>query len=207
MKQILKAIIFGGVVATEIQLQITPAGTRCFGEELQSHDLMVVKAESLIGPTMPFNVVVKTGGRSGSDSTDAKIVLFKDDLKTTFSHAFTSTTAGAHWVCITNMDGYKEMELQLSIKSGVQAKDYSQIAKKDHLEPAQLTMRKIEDILQEYRSNLFYQRRREERMRETIDSTADRALVFCILNVALITGVGIAQAYFFRRFFRSKKII
>ena len=197
--------IAGLVRATEVQFPIAASGTRCFGEELQAHDLMVVKAESVVDKTMKFSVVVKAA-LHGPDSTPSQ-TIHREEGRVAFSHAFTSTTPGAHWVCITNEDGWKEMNVQLSIKSGVQAKDYSQIAKKDHLEPAQLSIRMIQDTLHEYRSNLFYQRRREERMRETIDSTASRALTFCILNVLLIAGVGLCQAYFFRRFFRSKKII
>jgi hypothetical protein len=95
----------------------------------------------------------------------------------------------------------------MTMKSGVAAKDYSKIAKKEHLEPAQIAMRRIDDLLTEYRGNLFYQRRREERMRETVDSTSDRALAFCLFNGALIIAVGFVQAYYFRKFFRSKKII
>lgn len=191
--------------ATEVQFTITTAGTRCFGEELQAHELMVVKVDS-IDKQSPFNVVIKTAIKGGAPDVPGQ-VHYKEENRVNFSHAFTSTTAGAHWVCVTNLDQYRDLEAQISLKSGVQAKDYSQIAKKDHLEPAQLSMRIIEDLLQEYRSNLFYQRRREERMRETIDSTANRALTFCIVNVLLIVGVGAFQAYFFRRFFRSKKII
>jgi hypothetical protein len=197
----------GVVSGTEIQLKIPIAGTRCLGEELQAHDLLVVKAEAVIDKEQQFTLVIKTATQGGSAYGAGGNVVFKEEKKSAVSHAFTSTTAGPHWVCITNTDGYKELDVMLSMRSGVQAKDYSQIAKKDHLEPTQVSLRRIEDLLKEYRSNLFYQRRRDERMRETIDSTADRALVFCILNVCLIVGVGIAQAFFFRRFFRSKKII
>lgn len=197
--------------ATEIQLAIAAAGTRCFGEELGAHDLLVVKASSVAPDnSMVFNLVIKTalsaGGNSAAVSSTGTVV-YKEEKKSQVSHAFTSTVSGPHWVCITNMDSYRELTVQLSMKSGVAAKDYSQIAKKDHLEPAQVAMRRIEDLLQEYRSNLFYQRRREERMRETIDATASRALTFCIVNALIIAGMGLFQAFFFRRFFRSKKII
>ena len=197
--------------ATEIQLTIAAAGTRCFGEELGMHDLLVVKASSIKDPSMLFSMIIKTSIKDGAGNTAAYsgtgTVVYREERKSQVSHAFTSTHSGAHWVCITNLDSYRDLIVQLSMKSGVAAKDYSQIAKKDHLEPTQITMRRIEDLLHEYRSNLFYQRRREERMRETIDATADRALLFCIVNACIITGIGLFQAYFFRRFFKSKKII
>ena len=195
------------VSGTEIQLKLPAAGTRCLGEELQAHDLLVVKADTVTEKEQTFTLVIKTNGKDNTVSGAGGNVMYKEEKKTTVSHAFTTTMSGAHWVCVTNTDSYKDLDVMLSMKSGVAAKDYSKVAQKDHLEPAQLATRRIQDLLMEYRSNLFYQRRREETMREVIDSTADRALAFCIFNVVLIVLMGFLQAYFFRRFFRSKKII
>jgi hypothetical protein len=209
-------IFVGVAVATEIQVGLPAAGTRCFGEELQAHDLLVVKADTVRNTDIPadqqpvFNMVIKTSVKQGAGNNQASSsgsVVYKEEKQTSVSHAFTSTIPGPHWVCLTNLDTYKEMNVMLSMKSGVQAKDYGQIAKRDHLEPAQVAVKRMEDLLNQYKSNLFYQRKREESMRETVDNTADRALMFCVLNVALIVSVGLVQSYYFRRFFRSKKII
>jgi hypothetical protein len=204
---LLLAVAAAIVDGTEIQLKIPIAGTRCLGEELQAHDLLVVKADSVVNKDQLFTLVIKTTTQGGSAYGAGGTVVYKEEKKSSVAHAFTSSTAGPHWVCVTNTDSYKDLDIMVSIRSGVQAKDYTKIAQKEHLEPAELSIRKIDDLLREYRVNLMYQRRRDERMRETIDSTADRALAFCILNVCLIVAMGVAQAYFFRRFFRSKKII
>ena len=117
---------------------------------------------------------------------------------------------------------------------GPEAKDYSQIAKKEHLEDSKVTLRKVADSLNNYHSNVLYIRAREERMRKTNDSTASRAsqlqfcgwfwaqvIFFCLFNVVLMLlgdlrgdvfmacriGVGGWQMLYFKRFFRSKKII
>ena len=200
----------GLVSATEFQVKIPPAGTRCFGEELQAHDLLVVRAESAIIKDMNFTLVIKNSLKEAASHyaiTSGGHEVYKEEKKSSVSHAFTATLAGPHWVCVSNLDSYKELDVMMTMKSGVAAKDYSKIAKKEHLEPAQIAMRRIDDLLTEYRGNLFYQRRREERMRETVDSTSDRALAFCLFNGVLIIAVGFVQAYFFRKFFRSKKII
>lgn len=198
------------VSATDFQVKIPTAGTRCFGEELQAHDLLVVRAESVINKDMNFTMIIKNSLKEGSSQYDVSgggREVYREEKKNSVSHAFTATLAGPHWVCISNLDSYKDLDILVTMKSGVAAKDYSKIAKKEHLEPAQIAMRRIDDMLNEYRGNLFYQRRREERMRETVDSTADRALAFCLFNGTLIVVVGLLQAYYFRRFFRSKKII
>ena len=198
------------VSATDFQVKIPTAGTRCFGEELQAHDLLVVRAESVINKDINFTMIIKNSVNEGSHKYDVSgggREVYREEKKNSVSHAFTATLAGPHWVCISNLDASKDLDILVTMKSGVAAKDYSKIAKKEHLEPSQVAMRRIDDMLNEYRGNLFYQRRREERMRETVDSTADRALAFCLFNGALIVVVGLLQAYYFRRFFRSKKII
>lgn len=204
-------VLLGSLVqqsaGTEIQLKIPIAGTRCLGEELQANDLLVVKADSVTNKDHTFTLVIKTTNQGGSAYGTGGNVVYKEEKKSSYQHAFTSAAAGSHWVCVTNTDAQRDLDVLLSIRSGVQAKDYTKIAQKEHLEPAQVSIRKINDLLREYRVNLMYQRRRDERMRETIDSTADGAFAFCVINVALIVAMGLVQAYFFRRFFRSKKII
>lgn len=201
---------FAVISATEFQIKVPTAATRCFGEELQAHDLLVVRAESVINTEMNFTLVIKNAVKEGASQyavSSGGQDVYREERKSSVSHAFTATSSGPHWVCITNIDSYKDLDVMMTMKSGVAAKDYSKIAKKEHLEPAQIAMRRIDDLLSEYRGNLFYQRRREERMRQTVDNTADRAFAFCIFNAVLIIGVGLVQAYYFRRFFRSKKII
>jgi hypothetical protein len=211
VKMKLIVILITACLGTEVQFPIAAAGTRCFGEELSAHDLLVVKASTVREEGMVFNLVIKTALKENEGSAaavaSAGTVVYKEEKKSQVSHAFTSTTSGPHWVCLTNVDSYRELTVKLSMKSGVAAKDYSQIAKKDHLEPTQVAMRRIEDLIHEYKSNLFYQRRRDERMRETIDSTADRALIFCVVNSVIIAAMGTLQTILLRRFFKSKKII
>jgi len=212
-KTFLSSLMILMASGSEIQFPISAAGTRCFGEELGAHDLLVVKVSGVREPDMLFNLVIKTtslkenAGASAASVSSTGTVVYKEERRNKVSHAFTSTTAGPHWVCLTNLDTYRELIVKMSMKSGVAAKDYSQIAKKDHLEPTQVAMKRIDDLLKEYRSNLLYQKRRDERMRETIDDTAHRALMFCLMNSVIIVAMGAVQTILLRKFFRSKKII
>ncbi len=55
----------------------------------------------------------------------------------------------------------------LDIRTGVDAKDYSEIATKENLSKMELEMRKIEDGVSDILKDLKYLRRREEKMRNT----------------------------------------
>merc|ERR1719215_357485 len=132
--------------------------------------------------------------------------IFSEHDREKIKTAFTTSEPGPHWVCIQNDDA-QATEVLLTILAGPEAKDYSQIAKKEHLEEGQITLRRIEESLRNYHSNVLYIRAREQRMRQTNDSTAFRVIGFCLFNVVLMIGVGGWQMLYFKRFFRSKKII
>merc|ERR1712037_901237 len=132
--------------------------------------------------------------------------IFSEHDREKVKTAFTTTEAGAHWVCIANEDP-EPTEVTMTVAAGAEAKNYSQIAKKEHLEDTQVLLRKVEENLRTYHSQVLYIRRREERMRKTNDSTAFRVICFCVFNVTLMIAVGGWQMLYFKRFFRSKKII
>ena len=72
----LSTLVAGAILAvvaeaTEIQIKLPAAGTRCFGEELQAHDLLIVKASSAVDKDLPFTLVIKTALRESSGNNAA----------------------------------------------------------------------------------------------------------------------------------------
>merc|ERR1712183_468931 len=109
----------------------------------------------------------------------------RDKVKT----AFTTTVAGAHWVCLQN-EALESTEVAMKILTGPQAKDFSKVAKKEHMEEAQVALLRVEENLKNYHNNVLYMRAREERMRQTNDSTALRVICLCLFDVVLLVAVG-----------------
>lgn len=167
---------------------------KCFGEELAKEELISVETSS----ESPFQLDI-----SGPDSNT---VIFSERERKEIRTAFTATESGAYWMCVYNRNS-KEMTVRLNIKVGPDAKDYSQIAKKEHLEPAEIALRKVEETLRNYHRNVLFMRQREDRMRQTNDSTAFRIIGFCLFSVLLMILLGGWQMYYFKQFFKSKKII
>eukprot|EP01066_Platyproteum_vivax_P009957 Platyproteum_vivax@DN4425_c0_g1_i1.p1 len=108
--------------------------------------------------------------------------------------------------CLHN-PGTIVQKVNMDIASGTEARDYSLVAKKEHLEPVQVAMRKADDLLNQYHGTLLYMREREERMRATTDSTAFRVICFTVFNLLLMIGVAAAFVLSFKHFFRAKKLI
>lgn len=62
---------------------------------------------------------------------------------------------------------------------------------------------KVMEILKERR----YQKKREEEFRNTSESSNARVMWWSIFELALITGLSIAQVHVLQRFFQKKKIL
>lgn len=172
---------------------VEPKKKKCYGEELAKNEMLVADFTS----DKPISVLVQ----------DPHTQIFSDEGKTKIKTAFTTIEGGPHWMCVTNEDETEHASVKMHLAAGAAAKDYSQVAKKEHLEPIQVSLRKVEESLRNYHSNVMYMREREESMRQTNDSTAIRVIGFCLFNVVLMIGVGGWQMLYFKQFFRSKKII
>lgn len=106
------------------------------------------------------------------------------------------------------------------------------MAKKEHLKPLELELRKLEDKAEEIYKEMSYQREREEQMRDTngellavlpyttpvaietaadfsppAESTNSRVLWFSVLSIVVLLGMGSWQIIYLRSFFKSSQLI
>ena len=110
-------------------------------------------------------------------------------------------------MCVENSESIPSSDISLSIKYGASAKDYSQIAKLDHLDASDQTLARIFDELTAYHSNMLYMRDREESMRQTNEFMSSRIIAASVASLVIVLLAGISQMFYFKRFFKSKKII
>mmetsp|Transcript_6543 Transcript_6543/g.13971 ORF Transcript_6543/g.13971 Transcript_6543/m.13971 type:complete len:200 (+) Transcript_6543:99-698(+) len=188
------AALCHGALGIKLSVTLPARAKKCYGEQVAKTELLMAEFEVAEGKTVSVTVL------------SPKTTVFSEHGRAKVKTAFTTQEAGPHWMCIHN-ENDEQVEVAMSILAGPEAKDYSLIAKKEHLEDTQVALRRVEESLRNYHSNVLYIRRREERMRQTNDSTAFRVIGFCLFNVILMIGVGGWQMLYFKRFFRSKKII
>lgn len=172
---------------------------KCYGEQLPKNVLLMgeFRSKNLL------HVVVYDQNKS-DQANDS--VVFHDTNKTFIKTAFTTTTSGSHIFCVQNMGNAKGM-IEVTLAWGAEARDYSQIAKAEHLTNVTLALRKIEDSLHLYKSNILFRRKRESRWKQTNDSTAFLLLMFLVLTIILLILTTIGQIYFVNNSLRSKKIM
>eukprot|EP00418_Pyrodinium_bahamense_P087722 CAMPEP_0179076858 /NCGR_PEP_ID=MMETSP0796-20121207/34319_1 /TAXON_ID=73915 /ORGANISM="Pyrodinium bahamense, Strain pbaha01" /LENGTH=198 /DNA_ID=CAMNT_0020774127 /DNA_START=136 /DNA_END=732 /DNA_ORIENTATION=- len=183
-----------GVLGVKVTVTVGGKEKKCYGEQVAKMELLVAEFEVVDQKKVSVTVL------------SPHATVFSEHDRDRVKTAFTTNEAGPHWMCIQNDDDH-ETEVFMTVLAGPEAKDYSKLAKKEHLEDTQIALRRVEESLRNYHSNVLYARAREERMRQTNDSTAFRVICFCLFNVVLMIGVGGWQMLYFKRFFRSKKII
>ncbi|XP_045190803.1 transmembrane emp24 domain-containing protein 9-like isoform X2 [Mercenaria mercenaria] len=124
---------------------------------------------------------------------------------------FTSHSAGEHIMCLhSNSSAWfssGQLRVHLDIQVGEHAVDYQQIQAKDKLSELQLRIRQLLDQVEQITKEQNYQRYREERFRQTSESTNQRVLWWSIAQTVILLVTGFWQMRHLKSFFEAKKLV
>ena len=136
-----------------------------------------------------------------------KLKDFAGDIRV----AFTAPRSISFDICFENIANvvgntmYRAIELD--IESGSEARDWNLIRANEKLKPIEVELRRIEEMTDEIVDELTYLKNREERLRNTNESTYERVTRFSILIIIVLGSLGVWQINYLRNYFRSKHII
>ena len=98
----------------------------------------------------------------------------KQSLTGSSNFVFTSPSTTEFDVCFTNVvlpnyadNSVYDAFIELTLKTGSEAMDYTEIAQSEKLKPIELELRKMENVLDSVVSELDYMKAREEALRDT----------------------------------------
>lgn len=177
------------------RVQLPHSARRCYFQDVLANTLLVVSA-SPSSVTDKVDLSVSFAGE----------VIYHGRDEPKMKTAFTSVHSGLYSACIMNF-GATTSTVTFSIEQGPELKDYTQIAKKEHLDPLIVNLRRVEDQLRDYHRNLLYMRSRELKLRKANESISSRVLMFCFITISVTLVATFVQILYFRSFLRSKKII
>lgn len=125
--------------------------------------------------------------------------------------AFTAHASAAFDVCFQNIlqrPGKKlSREIELDIEAGSAARDWNAIQAAEKLKPVELELRKVEELTDEIVGELEYLKAREERLRNTNESTNRRVRDFSVCVILALVALGAWQLAYLRNYFKAKHII
>ncbi|GIK03061.1 vesicle coat component [Aspergillus viridinutans] len=127
--------------------------------------------------------------------------------------AFTSVADTSFDVCFENKlvshhgvaNPYKSVELDVEI--GADARDWSSVQAAEKLKPVETDLRRIEEMVAEIVNEMEYLRAREQKLRDTNESTNERVKWFAFGTMGMLVGLGVWQVVYLRAYFRSKHLI
>ena len=122
--------------------------------------------------------------------------------------AFTSHADAAFDVCFENqlvathatMNPSRHIELDIDI--GADARDWSAIQAQEKLKPLETELRRVEDVVREVVEEMEYLRIREQKLRDTNESTNERVKWFAFGTMGMLVGLGAWQVVYLRAYFR-----
>ncbi|PGH09112.1 endoplasmic reticulum vesicle protein 25 [Blastomyces parvus] len=126
--------------------------------------------------------------------------------------AFTAGADTAFDVCFDNLlvgrpSGILTRSVELDIDIGADARDWSAIQVQEKLRPVEADLRRIEAMIAEIVTEMEYMRTREQKLRDTNESTNERVKWFAFGTMGMLIGLGAWQVVYLRAYFRSKHLI
>ncbi|KAF9101694.1 vesicle coat component [Mortierella sp. AM989] len=138
----------------------------------------------------------------------------KENLGDEQRGVFLNKDAGDVIACFTNVlaDGYKPdskytRTVDIDFVIGSETIDYAKLAEQEKLKPMELELRKLEDLVKDILGNMEHLQAREERMRNTNESTNERVKFFSTLTMCVLVVLGLWQIFYLKQFFRKKRLI
>ncbi|KAF5280621.1 hypothetical protein FQA39_LY05269 [Lamprigera yunnana] len=125
--------------------------------------------------------------------------------------SFTSNVPGEHVICMfSNSSAWfsgSQLRVHLDIQVGEHAINYGDVVQKEKLTELQLRIRQLLDQVEQITKEQNYQRYREERFRQTSESTNSRVLWWSLTQTAILLVMGAWQMKHLKSFFEAKKLV
>ncbi|ETV66574.1 hypothetical protein H257_17005 [Aphanomyces astaci] len=187
-----------------VQFDIPTRVEKCLSDEVAKDSFVLIQYDVLGNAQGRTGVSVMIQDPLGKYiKEDSDVDVSSGDLH---KFSFNAGTAGSFSTCFFNSNEYT-VRVSLDFKHGVEAKDYSEIAKREHLLPVEKELRKMEDTVDEIHREMLYMREREASMRDTNESTNARVLWFSSFSIFVLLAMGLWQVIYLKKFFKSKKLI
>ena len=98
--------------------------------------------------------------------------------------------------------GNPSRHIELDIDIGADARDWSAIQAQEKLKPVETELRRIEELVGEIVGEMDYLRSREQKLRDTNESTNERVKWFAFGTMGMLVGLGAWQVVYLRAYFR-----
>ncbi|KAK2994603.1 hypothetical protein RJ640_025657 [Escallonia rubra] len=199
-----------GVMAPMVEsmrFDLQSGSTKCITEDIKNNAMTVGKY-SVVNPNegypMPdtHKITLRVTSPYGNNYHYA-------DHVDAGNYAFTTAESGDYMACFWAADHKPQIILSIDFewKSGVAAKDWSNVAKKGQIEVMELELKKLFDTVTSIHDEMFYLREREEEMQALNKATNSQMATFSLLSLLVCVSVAGLQLWHLKTYFVRKKLL
>ncbi|KAL3819507.1 hypothetical protein ACJIZ3_005412 [Penstemon smallii] len=190
-----------------IRFDLESGHTKCISEDIKSNSMTVGKYH-IVNPNeghpLPdtHKMTVRVTSAYGNNYHYA-------DNVNEGHFAYQAPESGDYMACFFAADHKPSttMTIDFDWKSGVAAKDWTNVAKKGSVELMELELKKMFDTVQSIHDEMFYLREREQEMQRLNRSTNSKMFWFSFLSLGICLSVAGLQLWHLKSFFEKKKLI
>ncbi|KAI5574448.1 hypothetical protein POPTR_010G164600v4 [Populus trichocarpa] len=190
-----------------IRFELESGNTKCIAEDIKSNSMTVGKY-SIVNPhdgqPLPdsYKLTVRVTSSSGNNYHHSELVE-------SGQFAFTASEAGDYMACFWAADHKPAVTLNIDFdwKTGVAAKDWTNVAKKGSVDVMELELKKMYDTVISVQEEMNYLREREEEMQDLNISTNVKMAWLSFLSIVVCLSVAGLQVWHLKTFFQKKKLI
>ena len=120
--------------------------------------------------------------------------------------SLTATESGNYQLCILNNEK-KEIEIEFEFLSGIQAQDYTDIAKESNLKPVEASVKKVEDTINLLIKDLTSVTKEEDSTLAENDNINSNIISFSVITLGAMILIGAVETLYLKRYLHKRKII
>ncbi|XP_044492606.1 transmembrane emp24 domain-containing protein p24delta9-like [Mangifera indica] len=206
----LTLIVIAGVLSStsqSLRFDIQSGHSRCIAEDIKSNSMTVGKYH-IVNPNegQPLPESHKLSVRVTSSYGNS---YHYGDHVDSGQFAFTASENGDYMACFWAVDHKPQITLTVDFdwRTGVQAKDWSNVAKKGTVDFMELELKKLFDTVDSIHQEMFYLRERESEMQQLNEATNSRMAWLSGLSLFICITVAGLQLWHLKTFFEKKKLI
>ncbi|KAI3720215.1 hypothetical protein L6452_21128 [Arctium lappa] len=194
-------------IAQSIRFELESGHTKCIADDIKSNS-MTVGHYSIVNPNegqpLPesHRITLKVTSAYGNSYHSAENVQ-------SGQFAFQAVEAGDYMACFFAIDHQPSLKIPIEFdwRSGVAAKDWSNVAKKGSVDAMNFELKKLADTITSIHEEMFYLREREQEMQELNKITNSRMAWLSFLSLFVCLSVAGLQLWHLKSFFEKKKLI
>ncbi|KAJ4877829.1 Transmembrane emp24 domain-containing protein p24delta11 [Raphanus sativus] len=194
-------------IGESMRLDLESGSTKCISDDIKIN-YMTVGNYSIVNPNEALHlpashkIYVTVASPKGHSQHHAENVE-------SGQFVFTAMESGDYTTCFV-APGFKppaKFAVDFEWKSGVEAKDWSTIAKRGQINMMEVEVSKLRDVTESIHDEMFELREREREMQELNRSTNSRMATLSLLSIVFTLSVAGLQLYHLKSFLERKKLL